>query len=178
MGAEELKADSGQQTADSFKLGSRRYYALCAFSFLFSRCTPLLLAVSCQLSACTQKNDSSPKFKQYFARGEQLYLQHCSNCHQKNGAGLGLVYPPLDTSDYMQNYLENVVCLIRNGKSGELIVNGESYNQSMPGIPTLTDLEIAEITTYIYNSWAHQQGIVDVNQVSKILSSCDSLVSE
>ncbi|HKZ38537.1 MAG TPA: cytochrome c [Chryseolinea sp.] len=137
-----------------------------------------LLSAFCLLLSC-QKTDnsetSSPKFKQYFVQGEKLYLQHCSNCHQKNGAGLGLLYPPLDTSDYMQNHLEDVVCLIKNGKYGELIVNGKNYNQAMPGVPSLTDLEIAEITTFIYNSWSHEAGIVDVNRVSKILSTCDSL---
>ena len=129
------------------------------------------------LYACNSKPspDTSTKFDQYFIQGEQLYLSHCSNCHQKNGRGLGLIYPPLDTSDYMQNHFEEVLCLMRSGKSGELIVNGKNFNQPMPGIPTLTDLEIAEIATYIYNSWSHDKGIVDVKMASQVLSACDSL---
>ena len=84
-------------------------------------CSLQLLAVCCTLYACNSKSpDTSTKFDQYFIQGEQLYIRHCSNCHQKNGKGLGLIYPPLDTSDYMQNHLEEVVCLMRNGKSGEL----------------------------------------------------------
>ncbi len=152
---------SVQQTAYSLQLAF--CFLLFAFCFL----------LSCQK---TDKSEtSSPKFKQYYVQGEKLYLQHCSNCHQKNGGGLGLLYPPLDTSDYMQNHLEDVVCLIRNGKNGELIVNGKKYNQPMPGVSSLTDLEIAEITTFIFNSWSHQNGIVEVNTVSKIFSMCDSL---
>jgi mono/diheme cytochrome c family protein len=129
------------------------------------------------LLACTSKPSEtrSPKFQQYFAQGEKLYLQHCSNCHQKNGRGLGLIYPPLDTSDYMQNNVEAVICLIRHGKSGELIVNGKSFNQKMPGVTTLSDLEIAEIATYIFNSWTHDHGIIDVKDASHILVSCDSV---
>lgn len=131
------------------------------------------------LVACTSKTsgETSPKFEQYFIQGKQLYLTHCSNCHQASGKGLGLLYPPLDTSDYMQNHLEDVLCLIRNGKRGELIVNGASYNQAMPGIPALSDLEIAEIATYIYNSWNHQHGLVEVKLVSKILATCDSVTT-
>ncbi len=68
----------------------------------------------------------------------------------------------MDTSDYMQNHLEEVVCLMRNGKSGELVVNGKNFNQADARVPTLSDLEIAEIATYIYNSWSHNKGIVDV----------------
>jgi cytochrome c551 len=138
----------------------------------------LLLFSVCFLTSCSNSNskkDSSPKFQQYFVKGEQLYIQHCSNCHQKNGSGLGRLYPPLDTSDYMQNHTNEVICLIKNGKKGELIVNGQSYNQAMPGVSTLTDLEIAEISTYIYNSWSHEQGIIEVSFVSKTLAQCDSI---
>ena len=144
-------------------------------------CSLQLVAFCCMLLyACNSKPspEHSLKFEQYFIQGEQLYLRHCSNCHQKNGKGLGLIYPPLDTSDYMENHLEEVVCLMRNGKSGELIVNGKNFNQAMPGIQTLSDLEVAEIATYIYNSWSHSKGIIDVKSASQILSSCDSLSSQ
>jgi len=42
----------------------------------------------------------------------------------------------------------------------------------MPGIPVLTDLEVAEIATYIYNSWEHQRGLVDVAEASRVLRVC------
>ncbi len=127
--------------------------------------------------ACTSNSskENTPKFEQYFIQGKQLYLSHCSNCHQQNGKGLGLLYPPLDTSDYMQSRIENVLCLIRNGKKGELLVNGKKFNQPMPGISSLSDLEIAEIATYIYNSWSHQKGIIEVKFASEVLSRCDSI---
>ena len=115
------------------------------------------------------------KFDQYYVQGEQLYIKNCSNCHQKEGTGLGLLYPPLKNSDYLVNNRNEVICLIKNGKSGELIVNGKSFNMVMPPMPSLTDLEIAEITTYIYNEWGNNQGLIDVNEVSAILAKCDSL---
>ncbi|MCB0493216.1 MAG: cytochrome c [Cyclobacteriaceae bacterium] len=126
------------------------------------------------LASCnpSKKPGRSVKFQQYFVEGDQLYTVHCSNCHQKSGKGLGLLYPPLDESDYMEENLSEVICLIKNGKSGELMVNGQQYNQPMPGIPTLTDLEIAEIATFIYNSWSHDEGIIEVQQVTKMLQKC------
>lgn len=125
---------------------------------------------------CTSKpsTETSAKFEQYYVQGEQLYIKHCSNCHQKDGAGLGLLYPPLDTSDYMQQNLEDVICLLRNGKKGELIVNGKNYNQVMPAL-AVSDLEVAEIATYIYNNWTHKSGLLEVKLVSEILTSCDSV---
>lgn len=121
-------------------------------------------------SSADQPNDV--KLDQYYVSGEQLYIAKCSNCHQKEGTGLGLVYPPIAKSDYVDNYLEDVLCLIRNGKSGELIVNGKSFNQAMPANPALSDLEIAEIATYIYNTWGRKRGLVEVSKVSKVLNEC------
>jgi cytochrome c551 len=131
-----------------------------------------LTIISLSCTNVKTDNSSSTKFEQYYIQGEQLYLQHCSNCHQSNGKGLGLVYPPLDTSDYMDKNFNDVICLLKHGKQGELIVNGKSYIQPMPGIPSLTDLEIAEIATYIYNTWSHQKGIIEVKDVSTILANC------
>jgi cytochrome c551 len=146
--------------------------------------TPTLLLVTCfSLFSCAQKSDQSndtkpavkdksTKFTQYYVKGEQLYLTNCSNCHQKDGTGLGLLFPPLNQSDYLQN-TEEVICLMRHGKNGEIIVNGKSFNKEMKGIPSLTDLEIAEIATYIYNTWGQERGIVDVKEVSAILGRCE-----
>jgi mono/diheme cytochrome c family protein len=121
-------------------------------------------------------NQNSAKFQQYYNQGEQLYIQNCSNCHQKNGTGLGLVYPPLNKSDFMDQHLDEVICLMRNGRKGELLVNGKMYNQTMPPT-TLSDLEIAEIATYIYNSWGRQQGIMEVSRVAIQLQQCDSVTA-
>ena len=120
-------------------------------------------------------SENSVKFDQYYVHGEQLYIKNCSNCHQKDGTGLGLIYPPLKNSDYLLQNRANVICLIRNGTSGELIVNGKSFNKEMPAMPSLSDLEIAEIATYIYNNWEHNKGLVDVTEVTAILLKCDSL---
>src|SRR5262245_32961196 len=78
--------------------------------FLFSAFCFVLL--TCRKETGDPPRDSSPKFTQYYNQGEQLYLKYCSNCHQKNGTGLGRVYPPLNTSDFMQHNVNEVICLI------------------------------------------------------------------
>ena len=50
----------------------------------------------------------------------------------------------------------------------------KNYNQAMPGIPSLTNLEIAEIATFIYNSWTHEQGIIEISAVNKMLQECEA----
>lgn len=159
---------SVKQNRKKINRGTKKIVISSTNFLLFAFC---LLLLSCTTHS-EKKSESSPKFTQYYNQGEQLYLENCSNCHQKDGTGLGRVYPPLKNSDYMQNNFQEVICLMRFGKQGELIVNGLSFNQNMPGIPTLTDLEIAEIATYIYNSWQHQRGMIEVKEVSNILEHC------
>ncbi len=120
--------------------------------------------------SCSTKNT---KFQQYFAQGQVLYEKNCSNCHQKNGNGLGLVYPPLAVSDYYDKNLNASLCLMKYGTKGEIMVNGKSFNKPMPGVPSLTELEIAEIATYINNAWGRQQGMVEITQASAALKTCE-----
>jgi cytochrome c551 len=142
------------------RFGSQTFLLLALCCFVFQFCS----------SPSTGGNDT--KFTQYYVKGETLYGIHCSNCHQKNGSGLGLLFPPLDTSDYMDHHFNNVICLIRRGKEGELFVNGKSFNKKMPAPTGLSDLEIAQISTYIYNTWTHKRGIIDVSEASRILREC------
>src|SRR5882672_9894998 len=118
----------------------------------------LLLTAYCLLSC----SGTDAKFQQYYVQGEELYIKHCSNCHQKSGKGLGLVYPPLGPSDYMEKNFDDVLCQMKYGRKGFLSVNGKDFNQPMPGVRSLTELEIAEVATYIYNTWGHDRGMVEV----------------
>jgi mono/diheme cytochrome c family protein len=127
------------------------------------------LMIGCVLAACSARD---PKLQQYVVRGEELYVKHCSNCHQKSGAGLGLVYPPVAGSDFVDSHWQEVICLMRYGRQGELVVNGKTYNQAMPANPLLTDLEIAEIATYLYNHWGRNRGLLEVNEITPILNAC------
>ncbi len=124
-------------------------------------------------NSCNSPNSSgSVKFQQYYVQGELLYVKHCSNCHQKSGKGLGLVYPPLNPSDYLEKNFDAILCQMKYGKKGEMIVNGNSYNQPMPGLRSLTELEIAEIATYIYNTWGHHRDLVEPVEVRRVLEKC------
>ncbi len=142
----------------------------------------LFMFTACSSSTSTSENESAGtetassedevKKKQYLVAGETLFLQYCSNCHQQDGTGLADLYPPLLESDYMEENFEEVICIIKNGKQGEIVVNGKTYNQLMPPLNMLTDLEIAEIATYIYNNFGHERGLIPVKDVTRLLQNC------
>lgn len=112
------------------------------------------------------------KFAKYMIQGKQLYVTHCSNCHQEQGDGLGKLFPPLAKSDYMLTDIPRSICAIKKGLKGEITVNGKTYNQAMPASDQLSNLEIAEISTYIYNSWGNEKGIINLDKVEESLSDC------
>ena len=104
--------------------------------------------------------------------GKQLYSQYCANCHQDDGTGFKELYPPLKNADYMLEDVNRTICIIKNGQQGSIMVNSREYNQIMPANLNLTDLEIAEITTFIYNRFTDSTLIIKPEQVSASLLDC------
>lgn len=81
-------------------------------------------------------------------RGEQVFTANCAGCHQAGGIGIEGQFPPLiDNPNVLDAaYVEDV---IRNGRQGELVVNGVTYNGVMPAFSTLPDEDIAAVVAYI-----------------------------
>ncbi len=115
------------------------------------------------------------RLMQYRAEGKRLYMNYCSNCHQEDGRGLARLYPPLKNSDYIINNPDSVVCGIRHGHKGEMTVNGVMFNQEMPPIPQITDLEIAEIATYVFTEFADTVLIISQNDVRRVMKNCEKV---
>ncbi len=136
------------------------------------------------LSSCGSKQSSSEtenkldtreeiRLRQYQVQGAKVYATYCANCHQQNGEGLASLYPPLAGSDYLLEDLPRAACIIKNGQAKEIVVNGVTYNQMMPGNP-ISNLEIAEVLTYITNAWGNEHGLIGVKDVDKWISECES----
>ncbi|WP_215226030.1 c-type cytochrome [Echinicola shivajiensis] len=109
------------------------------------------------------------KTRQYAIEGQVLYENYCANCHQTDGTGLGQLIPPLKDADYLKEDVGRAIRIIKHGIKGEIIVNGKDYNKEMPANPGLTNLEIAEIATYIYAAFANQDKIIEVKEVRTYL---------
>ncbi|GAB4031114.1 c-type cytochrome [Spirosoma jeollabukense] len=124
----------------------------------------LFVLVSCQ-------SDEEIKRQKYITEGILVYKNNCANCHQNKGEGLAALYPPLAGSDYLANK-NSVICLIRYGQKGAIVVNGKPYNRPMPAQPQLSDLEVAELVTYIYNEWGGEKKLIGVKEVTPILDTC------
>ena len=109
------------------------------------------------------------KFEKYIIQGRDLYKLNCASCHQKDGQGLKRLIPPLANSDFLKANQAESIKLIRNGATKSITVNGIAYTPTMPAHPHFSNLEIAEIITYINNSWGNEFGFVDGKQVKGYL---------
>lgn len=101
--------------------------------------------------------------------GKSIYAQTCFACHQAEGQGIPGAFPPLAKSDYLNKDITRAIDIILHGKTGEITVNGDKYNSVMTA-QTLTDEEVANVLTYIYNSWGNNGTIVTPNDVLKAKS--------
>ncbi|WP_396603264.1 c-type cytochrome [Algibacter sp. R77976] len=106
--------------------------------------------------------------KESITRGSEIYTDFCMNCHLPNGEGIENTFPPLAKSDYLMKNREKSIRGIKYGQSGEIIVNGVTYNSTMVA-PGLSDDEVADVMNYITNSWGNKnENIVTEEEVSKI----------
>jgi cytochrome c551 len=133
----------------------------------------IFLAFSCAPKSSDETNTlaqiSDPEVMKFAIPGKQLYENYCGNCHQADGKGLGKLIPPLRDADYFKASVHRTVWIIRHGQKGEIMVNGEKYNQAMPANPNLKPLEIAQISTYLYNIWGMNEGVIVSSDVEKYL---------
>jgi mono/diheme cytochrome c family protein len=134
--------------------------------FAFTPPAGQLLAAVTAAPAAAEK---TPVDKDFYDAGEKLFTQNCQSCHQANGKGVDDAFPPLAGNTNLKD-LGLVVKTVKTGKTGHVSVEGESFNSVMPPIGGgFSAKEIAEVATYIRNSWGNDFGGVTVDQVEKNL---------
>jgi aldose sugar dehydrogenase len=111
------------------------------------------------------ENWNLPVGEEEFAGGQKLYIQNCLACHNPEGTGATDLYPPLAKSDWVNGDKSRLIRTMLLGLSEPIEVNGATYNQEMPAYAHLSDQEIAEILTYIKNSFGNQSGAVIAGEV-------------
>ena len=108
-----------------------------------------------------------------FQEGERLYKIHCANCHMDDGIGLSALIPPLAGSDYLNTHREQLPCVLRHGLSDTILVNGKLDAEKMPGVPTLSDINLSNILNFINTSWGNRNEVYRLEEVRAALEKCE-----
>jgi mono/diheme cytochrome c family protein len=123
-----------------------------------------VLIISCQ-------SDQQIEFERYFSAGSLTYQTRCQNCHGANGEGLRGLIPPLTDSLFLKFNKSRLACTVKYGLRGKIIVSGRTFEEKMPP-GNLPPIEIANVLTYITNSFGNKLGIINNEQVEGDLAKC------
>jgi mono/diheme cytochrome c family protein len=110
--------------------------------------------------------------KQYLA-GQKVYFRegHCGTCHQANGKGLDPAFPSLEKSPWVAGDANRLIKLAMYGLMGPLEINGKKYDGQVPMTPfagMLNDQEMADVLTFVRNSFGNQADPVSAAMVKAI----------
>jgi len=98
------------------------------------------------------------------AKGEGLYKEHCASCHQYDGGGVPMLQPELIGKPRANGKPGGVIDMILFG-SDAMRENEGDYGNEMPAFSHLTDLEIAQIATYVRTHFENRGGPVTSDDV-------------
>lgn len=104
---------------------------------------------------------------QQIKAGAALYNGTCSVCHQASGEGLPDVFPPLAKSDCLTADKARAINVVLNGLTGKVTVNGKDYASVMPPMSQLNDDEVANILSFVMNSWGNEAPAASPEEVAK-----------
>jgi mono/diheme cytochrome c family protein len=121
------------------------------------------------VAAC--QSDDNLEFKRYYSSGALVYQQHCQNCHGTHGEGLSALIPPLSDSTYLRKNINSLPCYIKNGLKGQIKIKGKTFEDAMPA-NDLSPVKIAQVLTYIGNSFGNKLNTIDEQSVQESLVGC------
>lgn len=99
--------------------------------------------------------------------GKAVYTRNCMACHQADGKGVTGAFPPLAKSDFLNADVSRAIAAVVFGLEGQIKVNGDVYNSTMPRI-NLSDEDVANVLTYVYNTWGNNGAEIKPNDVKNI----------
>jgi mono/diheme cytochrome c family protein len=103
-------------------------------------------------------------------KGKKLFETRCLVCHQADGGGVPNMNPPLDGSTGVNGKdIARLVKIVTNGLDERVALDGMYYNNAMTANPDLKADAIADVLSYIRNSWSNKAGLVTVAQVNAAL---------
>jgi mono/diheme cytochrome c family protein len=113
-------------------------------------------------------SNSEPPDQSTMKAGAQIYADECSGCHTPNGKGTPGLFPSLNGTPMVQQ--DDATTLIRVVLRGALSVatNQAPTGPEMPAFGwILNDDQVADVLTYIRNSWGNSASAVDPAKIKK-----------
>jgi mono/diheme cytochrome c family protein len=111
----------------------------------------------------------SPINKSVIGNGKAIYLTRCLACHQVDGGGVPHLNAPLDgASAVIAGDKAKLIRIVLKGYSDRVEIDGEYYSNNMAAHADLKDQQVADVLTYIRNSWSNKASAVTAAEVKAV----------
>jgi mono/diheme cytochrome c family protein len=103
-----------------------------------------------------------------YESGSKIYDRHCKACHGTNGLGVPPMYPPLANNQAinMEFSVNPIRMVLFGGFPPSTRGNPRPYGMP-PFAYTLSDQEVADVVTYMRQSWGNRSSAVSPVEVAK-----------
>ncbi|MDE3249221.1 MAG: cytochrome c [Bacteroidota bacterium] len=103
-------------------------------------------------------------------RGSKVYQTICLTCHQADGLGVDRMNPPLVKTKWVLGDKKALAKIVLNGlKGGEIQIDGDEFHNPMPPQATqLSDQQIADVLTFVRNSFGNKASAVSPAEVKAV----------
>jgi mono/diheme cytochrome c family protein len=95
-----------------------------------------------------------------FSKGKAVYTQYCMPCHQADGGGVQGLNPPLIKTIYVLGDQKRLINILLKGLNQEIEIDGDIYANPMPALNFLTDQQVADVLSYVRNSFGNKASII------------------
>jgi len=102
------------------------------------------------------------------SRGELVYKKHCLTCHQIDGGGVPHLNPPLAESSYVTGDKAKIIRIVLKGMIDRVEIDGEYYANNMSPHNDLSNQQIADVLTFIRNSFGNKAPAVSMEEVKAV----------
>ena len=99
-------------------------------------------------------------------KGQKVYETVCAVCHQPDGGGVPGLNPPLIGTDWVLGSKSRLIGVVLKGLQEKIEINGDSYDNIMPANDYLTDKQIADVLTFVRNSFCNKASVVKAEEVA------------
>src|SRR5262245_60482455 len=92
-------------------------------------------------------------------RGKKVYETYCLTCHQEDGSGVPKLNPQLINTSYVTGDKKKIITWVLSGTTDKIEIDGSFYSNNMPPQDYLKDQEIADVLTYVRNSFGNKASV-------------------
>ena len=101
-------------------------------------------------------------------RGKKVFQTYCLPCHQADGSGVPRLNPPLIKTSFVLGDKKMLIGIVLHGLDQEVEIDGDVYSNVMASHDFLKDEEIADVLTYVRNSFGNKASAVKPAEVAAI----------